>query len=332
MAAAPLYVKFHSHGEFVFDFAWADFANRHGLRYYPKLLTAVPFTPVTGRRLLTHPAEDRRVLLDVLAKVLVELCAHLELSGAHVNFALDDEIEALVAAGFIERYDVQYHWQRDPSESSFDDFLQRFSSKKRNQIKRERRAVAEQGLEIVTLSGETLADPALSDLAYRVYRSTVDKFAWGRLYLNPDLFKIWFDRMRDQILFVIARRSSSSSSSSSSLNSLNSAGVANAMDEIVAGAVNFAKGRRLYGRYWGAFVEARFLHFNVCYYHGIEDCFSRGFDVFEPGAQGEHKRVRGFAPTLVKSAHYIRDEAFRDVLRHHLAAERRMMTGRLGEP
>ncbi|MBK8011437.1 MAG: GNAT family N-acetyltransferase [Deltaproteobacteria bacterium] len=310
VAAAPLYVKFHSHGEFVFDFAWADFANRHGLRYYPKLLTAVPFTPVTGRRLLTHPAEDHRALLEVLGKILVELCAHLELSSAHVNFALDDEIDALVAIGFIERYDVQYHWRRGPQERSFDDYLQRFTSKKRNQIKRERRTVAEQGLEILTLSGDALAEPALFELAYRIYRSTVDKFAWGRRYLNHDLFKIWFDRMRDQILFVVARP-------------------VDRKDEVVAGAINFAKGRRLYGRYWGALVEARFLHFNVCYYHGIEQCFARGLDVFEPGAQGEHKRVRGFAPTLVKSAHYIRDASFREVLSHHLAAERRMMVDRI---
>lgn len=298
IAACPAYLKLHSQGEFVFDFAWADLARRLGIDYYPKLLVGVPFTPVTGPRLLVSPDEDPVALRRALAQVLVEMCQSMELSSVHVNFTSEAEVSALEEVGFHGRLGIQYHWRRH-GESSFDDYLHRFKSKKRNQLKRELREPEKQGIRIDTLEGEQLKGTA--SLAYRLYRSTVDKFFWGQRYLTPKVFEIWTERMADRMRLVVARQ---------------------ADGEPVAGAVNFEKGRRLYGRYWGCFRELRHLHFNVCYYHGVQQCYARGLDVFEPGAGGDHKLVRGFEPTLMRSAHYVRDRRFSELLGPYLERER----------
>lgn len=298
VAACPAYVKLHSQGEFVFDFAWAELAQRLGIDYYPKLLVGVPFTPVTGPRLLVAPDEDPEPLRLALAGVLVEMCDQMELSSVHVNFTSEAEVEALRQAGFHARLGIQYHWHRH-GESSFDGYLARFKSKKRNQLKRELREPEKQGIRIETLEGEALRGKA--ELAYRLYRSTVDKFFWGRRYLTRKVFDIWTEEIGDRMRLVVAR---------------------NASDEVVAGAVNFEKGRRLYGRYWGCFREIRHLHFNVCYYHGVQDCYERGLDVFEPGAGGDHKLVRGFEPTLMRSAHFLRDARFSSLIGPYLDRER----------
>ncbi len=299
VAACPAYVKLHSKGEFVFDFAWADLAQRLGIDYYPKLLVGIPFTPVTGPRLLVAPDEDPAVMRRTLAEVLVEMCAQMDLSSVHVNFTNEAEVEAMEQAGFHPRLGIQYHWHRH-GETSFEDYLQRFKSKKRNQLKRELREPGVQGVRIETLEGEQLRGTA--DLAYRLYRSTVDKFFWGQRYLTRKIFRIWTEEFADRMRLVVARRRDG---------------------EPVAGAVNFEKGRRLYGRYWGCFEELRHLHFNVCYYHGVRDCYDRGLDVFEPGAGGDHKLVRGFEPTLMRSAHYLRDPRFSQLLGPYLERERR---------
>ncbi|MEQ8277290.1 MAG: GNAT family N-acetyltransferase [Deltaproteobacteria bacterium] len=298
VAAAPAYVKFHSMGEFVFDHSWASFAERAGLRYYPKLLVGVPFTPVTGARLLTHPDEDRDLLLGVLGGVLVEMCRAFELSSVHVNFARSDEIEALERGGFMVRHGIQYHWYRH-DEEGFDAYLARFKSKRRNQIKREVRETEKQGVTIRTLTGDELT-PDLAPTAYRIYRSTVDKLVWGRRYLEQVVFEEWFRTMKERVELVVAEKD----------------------ERIIAGAVNFAKNGRLYGRYWGCFEELRHLHFNVCYYHGIQRAFERGYDVFEPGAGGEHKLVRCFEPTVMKSAHLIREPALHEAIGNYLESER----------
>lgn len=298
VAAAPTYVKLHSQGEFVFDHAWANFAQRVGVAYYPKLLVGAPFTPVTGARLLTHPDEDRDLLLGVLAGVLLEMCRAFEVSSVHVNFARDDEVEALGRAGFLLRYGIQYHWYRH-GEASFDDYLARFKSKRRNQIKRELREVDQQGVRIETLTGEQLG-PELVEPAFRIYKSTIDKLYWGHQYLNLAVFEEWFRTMPERVELVLARRD----------------------ERIVAGAVNFAKERRLYGRYWGCFEELKHLHFNVCYYHGVQRAFDQGYDVFEPGAGGEHKLVRYFEPTIMKSAHYLREPALHEAIANYLVSER----------
>lgn len=298
VAAAPAYVKFHSQGEFVFDHAWANFVERNGMRYYPKLLVGVPFTPVTGTRLLTHPDEDRDLLMGVLGGVLVEICRAFELSSVHVNFARDDEVEALARGGFLVRHGIQYHWYRHDDED-FEGYLARFKSKRRNQIKREVREAANQGVTIRTLTGDELT-PDLAPTAYRIYRSTVDKLVWGRRYLDQDVFEGWFATMKDRLELVVAEKG----------------------QRIVAGAVNFAKNDRLYGRYWGCFEELKHLHFNVCYYHGVQRAFERGYSVFEPGAGGEHKLVRGFEPTIMKSVHLMREPALHEAIAEHLEMER----------
>jgi predicted N-acyltransferase len=296
IAAAPSYVKSHSMGEFVFDWGWAEAAERIGIAYYPKLLIGVPFTPVTGRRLLTAPSEDRAPLLRMLARLLIQVAELMELSSVHVNFATEEELTALEAEGFLRREGIQYHWFRR-GESTFDDYLARFNSKQRNQIKRERREVERQDVIISIEPGEKIEPRE----AFELYKTTIDKFYWGRQYLNRKVFELWKERMPERIQLVAARREGS----------------------MVAGAFNFIKGKRLYGRYWGAFEEIPHLHFNVCYYTGIEQCFACGLDVFEPGAGGEHKLSRGFEPTVQLSAHWIRDRRFREMLRLHLAQERR---------
>ena len=302
VAAAPAYIKLHSQGEFVFDFAWANFAERMGVSYYPKLLVGVPFTPVTGRRILTAAGEDRPFLVRAVGQVLVELCEHFELSSVHVNFATEEEVELLKTVGFQHRLGIQYHWYRN-GEAGFSDYLGRFNSKRRNQLKRERRELERQGVQVEVLTGHDLT-PELTNVAFRIYKSTVDKFYWGRQYLNRRVFELWVETLPERFELVAARTDGG---------------------DVVAGAINFVKGRRLYGRYWGCFKELKHLHFNVCYYEGIERAYALGLDVFEPGAGGEHKLVRGFEPTLMNSAHYIRSDRLAAPIAQYLAAERRQI-------
>ena len=299
VAAAPAYVKLHSQGEFVYDWSWADFAQRVGVPYYPKLVVGVPFTPVTGRRILTDPAEDRNLLLSVFSAALVELTRAMKLSGVHVNFATEEEVQALGETGFLHRLGVQYHWYRH-GEANFDAYLSRFNSKRRNQLKRERREVSAQGLHLENLRGGELTTKQIAT-AFRVYKSTVDKFVWGRQYLNRRVFELWAERLPEELEFVAAY---------------------DGPGRVVAGAVNFSSGRRLYGRYWGCFEERRHLHFNVCYYHGIQQAFDRQLDVFEPGQGGEHKLARGFEPTLMHSAHFLCEPRLYAPLSRYLEEER----------
>ncbi|NJK89162.1 MAG: GNAT family N-acetyltransferase [Myxococcales bacterium] len=213
----------------------------------------------------------------------------------------EEETRALVDVGFHERHGVQYHWYRNGA-ASWEDYLSRFNSKRRNQLKRERREVDERGIQIRTLEGAALEGQA--KLAYRLYRTTVDKFYWGRRYLTEKAFEIWTSTMQDRLRLVLATSPDGS---------------------VVAGAVNFQKGKRLYGRYWGCFEEVKHLHFNVCYYHGVEYCIANGLDVFEPGAGGEHKLVRGFDPTVMRSAHYLAEPRIHELIGAHLHREREMI-------
>ena len=298
VAAAPAYVKLHSMGEFVFDWSWAQLAERMRKRYYPKLLVGVPFTPVTGRRLLTAPGTNRPLLIHVLGQLLMEVCEQASLSGVHVNFAQKDEVDALEQLGYLRREGIQYHWYRH-DDDRFEGYLARFNSKRRNQLKRERRELDKQGITIENKKGAELSDEECA-LAFRIYKSTVDKFYWGQQYLNGQAFHLWRERMGHSMELVMAQGDG----------------------RTLAGAINFSKGQRLYGRYWGCFEEVKHLHFNVCYYHGISQCFDRGLDVFEPGAGGEHKLVRGFEPTIQHSAHYLVDEQLRTMIERYLYMER----------
>jgi predicted N-acyltransferase len=300
VAACPLYVKGHSEGEFVFDWGWADAALRAGIDYYPKLLVGVPFTPVGGARVLTAPAADRPALLRVAAEALRELCTANDLSSVHVNFCLEDERDALVEAGFLPRLGFQYHW-RNRGFSDFDDYLASLRSKRRNQVRRERRALEEQGLRVECLVGDAIG-PELVEPLYRIYRSTVDKNPWGRRYLDRRFFALLQERFRDRLCLAVARRRDGG---------------------IVAGAINVCGPDALYGRYWGCFEELRHLHFNVCYYAGIAHCIEAGLDRFEPGAGGEYKQLRGFDATPTWSAHFLADPRLRAAVARYLEAERR---------
>jgi len=297
VAACPLYVKGHSEGEFVFDWSWADAAYRAGIEYYPKLLVGVPFTPVTGSRLLTVPGGDRPLWLGRIAAALRELCDANDLSGVHVNFCLDDEREALEAAGFLTRLGFQYHW-RNEGFGDFDDYLGSLRSKRRNQVRRERRELAAQDVALEVLTGDEIT-PDLIPVMYRIYLSTVRSNPWGRQYLTEETFRVLGERFRHRLCFVIARQG----------------------DEIVAGTVNVQK-NELYGRYWGAFKQLRHLHFNVCYYAGIEHCIDAGLERFEPGAGGNYKQLRGFDATPTWSCHYLADGRLREAVARFLEEER----------
>lgn len=297
VAAVPAFIKLHSMGEFVFDHAWAHLSETLGLRYYPKLVVGAPYTPATGRRFLSAPGEDRKKLVPILGQALAELAEAFELSSVHVNFATEEEVELLAQAGYLTRLGIQYHWKRQGAET-FDDYLGRFNSKRRNQLKRELRAPGEQGVEIEILRGEALKGQA--ELAFELYLSTIEKLVWGRRYLNLEVFERWTETMSHAMELVVARLEG----------------------KVIAGAVNFARGQNLYGRYWGCFEELKHLHFNVCYYEGIRSCIERGLETFEPGAGGEHKLVRGFTPTLTRSAHWLVHPQMREMIGAHLVRER----------
>lgn len=285
VAVAPAFLKGHGEGEFVFDHAWAAFAqSRVGIDYYPKLIVAVPFTPATAPRVLVAPGYEPADVLRALGNGLERCVQEIGISGAHVLFATQSECEALQAAGLTERLGLQFHWS-NAGYASFDDFLQRFDAKRRHQIRRERRELERQGVELRVLTGSELT-PAVMDDVFDFYRSTVQKFFYGRQYLNRAFFEIVADRLRDGVHVVLA--------------------IDRASGRSIGGAFNLMSSTTLYGRYWGAREERPFLHFNVCYYRGIEDCIGRGLQRFEPGAGGEHKLARGFEPTATRSVHYLR--------------------------
>jgi uncharacterized protein len=301
VAACPSYVKANSEGEFVFDWGWADAAERAGIAYYPKIVVAVPFTPATGRRVLTLPGADRDYSLRLMAAAARRWCSAISASSVHVLFPPRDEAKAWEDAGFLRRDGFQFHWFREDTRT-FDEYLTRFSSKQRNQIKREIRSVQDAGIRVRTLmpaehTGE------MARVLHRFYATTIAKHGiWGRMYLSAKFFERIFECYGDHLACVIATDK--------------------ATGQIVAGAFNVVHGSRLYGRYWGATRDVPCLHFVVCYYEGIRFAIERGLDVFEPGAGGEHKRARGFVPTMTHSAHWIADGRFGSALASWLARER----------
>jgi predicted N-acyltransferase len=297
VAAAPAYLKDNSEGEFVFDWAWASAAQRARIRYYPKLIVAAPFTPATATRLLVADPAERAGLVPVLADVLRRVVSAEKLSSAHVLFPLREEAVALAEQGMAHRYGVQFHW-RNHGYTTFDDYLGRFSSKRRNQIKRERREMETQGIVITTERGR--ASPEVVDAMYELYLTTVDKFSWGRRYLNRAFFEEVCDKLAGRVEIVLAREGT----------------------KILGGAFNLAGTEALFGRYWGAREERPFLHFNVCFYHSIEACIARGVSRFEPGAGGEHKLVRGFEPSITHSAHHLEHPGLDRAVREFLDRER----------
>jgi len=305
VAFAPSYLKDHSHGEFVFDWAWADAYRRLAVPYYPKLLTAVPYSPVSGPRLLTrrdHPGGEqlRRRLVDVA----LEQCEEYELSSWHCNFVLDEERPALASGALLPRLDCQFHWHND-GYATFDDFLARLRSRKRKNIRRERRQVQEAGIGFRWLNGSEVGGAEL-DFLYRCYLRTFRQYG-NHPALNREFFERIAAGLGQRFLVVIASRGDE--------------------HEPIAMSLFLAGGGRLYGRYWGCLDDLPALHFETAYYQGIEYCIRHGIGVFESGAQGEHKIARGFLPRQTRSYHHLRDERFRTAIAAYLERERAWMVG-----
>ncbi len=288
----PLYLKTHSQGEYVFDHAWADAYERAGGRYYPKLLSAVPFSPVTGPRLIGSSAAARKTLLAGA----VELCGQAGASSLHITFPTEADWRLAGEAGLLLRQDQQFHWF-NAGYRTFDDFLAALSSSHRKTIRRERR-LAQEGLEIVALTGAELTEEHW-DAFYRFYMDTGSR-KWGRPYLNRRFFSLLNERMADKILLILAKRGRT----------------------WIAGALNLIGSDCLYGRHWGCTEDVPFLHFELCYYQAIEQAILRGLARVEAGAQGQHKIARGYLPQPVYSAHFIADPALRGPVARYLDQER----------
>jgi len=301
VAAAACYARSASDGDFGRDWEWAGAAARAGVPYYPKLVVGVPFTPATGLRALVAPGEDRAALVQALAEGARRLCADEGIHGVHVLFPDAAEAREWAAAGLALRVDFQYHW-RNAGYAAPEDFLARFPSKRRNAIRRERRAPAEQGIAIRTVRGDELArDPAgWARDCFALHRATTDEMAWGMRFVNRAFYERVIAGMPDAVEVVEARREG----------------------KLVAMAFNLASRSALFGRYWGCREQHPFLHFNVALYHSIDECIRRGVARFEGGAGGEHKLARGFEPAETWSAHVFLDRRLDAPVRRHLESER----------
>lgn len=290
-AAAPLYGKSHSQGEYVFDQGWAEAWERAGGRYYPKIQVAVPFSPVPGPRLLLSAPDAAPALLAGI----VALVEQNGLSSAHATFVEEGQVALFREAGWLIRQDSQFHWTND-GYRDFDDFLSALSSRKRKDIRKERDR-AREGLEIVHLSGSDITE-AHWDCFWQFYQDTGAR-KWGRPYLTRRFFSLLGERMGDKVLLMFAMRG----------------------QEAIAGALNLIGADTLYGRYWGCTEEVPFLHFELCYYQAIDAAIARGLDRVEAGAQGSHKLARGYRPVPTWSAHHIPDPGFRRAVADFLARE-----------
>lgn len=292
----PTYLKSHSYGEYVFDHGWADAFERAGGRYYPKLQASVPFSPVTGARLLAQDPAHRPFLAKGLRAAVHETGA----SSAHMTFQSDEETGVLAKEGFLPRQGLQFHFENRAYED-FDAFLASLSARKRKNIKKERKAAQDSGLDIRVLSGENLTHDHF-DAFYAFYQDTSDR-KWGQAYLNRAFFELIHERLAEKIVLVMAFDG----------------------PRAVAGALNLRSSTTLFGRNWGCLEDHKFLHFELCYYQAIEYALAHGLKRVEAGAQGGHKLSRGYEPTLTNSAHYIEHPQFRSAVEGFLAEERRQM-------
>lgn len=296
-AAVPLYRKTHSYGEYVFDWAWADAYQRSGRRYYPKLVTAVPFTPTYGPRFMLANRTELDDLLPQLTEAITEEALSQGASSWHCLFPESTVSEQLAARGFSRRLGCQFHWFNQDYRD-FDDFLQNFVSRKRKNLKKERRRVQEQGIELVVKTGDQVTQ-AEWDLFYQLYHLTYFKRSGRQGYLGPDFFHRLAESVPSAIVLVVAYRGG----------------------DMIAAALNFRDRDNLYGRYWGCKQEFDFLHFEACYYQGIEFAIRQGLKRFDPGAQGEHKIQRGFQPVATWSNHWIAEPLFKDAIDNFLQRE-----------
>jgi len=305
LGAVPMYLKTHSYGEYVFDHGWASAYERAGGRYYPKLQAAVPFTPVTGPRLLIRPgcAADAA---GTLVAAMIEVARQRKVSSLHVTFPTRPEWERLAQAGFLQRLGRQFHWENE-GYASFEDFLAALNSRKRKQIRRERREAMQGGIEIETLNGNDL-ETRHWDAFFRFYMSTSDR-KWGSAYLTRKFFDLLHERLKHRVVLVLARRG----------------------QRYVAGALNLMGSDTLFGRNWGCVGDFPFLHFEACYYRAIDFAIARGLKHVEAGAQGQHKIQRGYLPTATYSAHWIRDPGFARAIVDFLKRERAAIESEMEE-
>ncbi len=299
VAAAPLYIKSHSMGEYVFDQGWAQAYENAGGRYYPKLLSAVPFTPVPGQRLLARDEESRRRL----AAAMIEIARRHELSSVHVNFTTEPEVRRLAEFGFLIRTGFQFHW-RNRGYRSFDDFLNDLTARKRKMIRHERTDALKHLTVRIARGGEI--SEADWDAFFDFYQETGSR-KWGSPYLTREFFSRLSATMPDKIVLIFAERGG----------------------RPIAGALNVLGADALYGRYWGAIEHRPFLHFELCYYQAIEFAIAQKLARVEAGAQGEHKVPRGYLPTPTYSAHYLRDFGFRDAVARFLQEETRAVAAEM---
>ena len=299
LACAPMYAKAHSYGEYVFDHGWADAYERAGGHYYPKLQVASPFSPVPGPRLLLRPGAG--IGVEAMAQALVQACEQLDLSSAHVTFCTEGEWTGLGAAGWLRRLGTQFHWSNQ-GYGSFDDFLGQLASRKRKQIKRERRDAAASGFVLKTLRGHEITARHWAAF-HRFYKATTDK-RWGRsAYLTRRFWPLLGEYLGDRVVLMVAEQDG----------------------EPVAGALNLLGADALHGRNWGAVVDAPFLHFELCYYRAIDFAIEHKLARVEAGAQGEHKIQRGYLPVPTYSAHWIAHAGLRAAVAEFLERERPAM-------
>jgi predicted N-acyltransferase len=303
IAATPCYIKTNSYGELVFDHAWVNAYQRSGLDYYPKLVSAIPYTPATGDRFLinfervTDP-EEQDTLRNVMCQMIQEFCNDQKLSSWHVLFPEKESAEALQEQGLMLRNDVQFHWQNSDY-LDFDDFLSHLNSRKRKNIRKERRSADEQKLDIAMQAGDQISTQEWHRI-HELYAGIYDR-KHGTATLSPGFFQHLGENMPEQVLVASAR----------------------AQGEIVAASLFFRSNSHLYGRVWGCDQYFRNLHFECCYYQGIDYCIEHKLQCFDPGAQGEHKLARGFLPTLTWSAHWIAEPQFAEAIAQFLKQERR---------
>jgi uncharacterized protein len=306
VAAAPCYLKFNSYGEFVFDWSWADAYRRKGLRYYPKLVVASPYTPATGPRLLTGNSPERERYARTLIQGAIRVAEDAGVSSLHWLFTAGDEQTLLERQGLLRRVGCQFHWH-NRDYGSFDDFLGTFTAEERKNVKRERRRVSEAGVRVRRILGDQVTEAEWATF-HRLYCDTFDKRGGIPTFSLP-FFQTIGETMGESLLLVLAEYDKN----------------------IVAAAFDLIGARSLYGRHWGCFQDFHSLHFEACYYQGLEYCIENGLARFEPGAQGEHKVSRGFLPIPTWSAHWIADPAFHDAIARFVSLEAEGMDDYLQE-
>lgn len=295
IGAMPLYEKHNSYGEFVFDQAWSDAYHRHGLEYFPKLVSCIPYTPIQGQRLLSLAGQEEKIY-PILIKTVKEITQQYHYSGFHCLFPMQAEQQFLQEHQLYTRYDCQFHWHnRDYKD--FDEFLSVLSSRKRKNIRKERNSIKQKGITFRVLDGVTSTEKDWQDFN-RFYQSTFDE-KWGMATLNLDFFQAIAKSLAEQVVLILADDES----------------------HCVAGALMYKSDTTLYGRFWGCRESIEYLHFEACYYQGIEYCIRHGLTKFEPGAQGEHKIARGFIPTLTKSSHFLSEPHFKDSIEQFILHE-----------